>query len=197
MELDMHKHWDYTRDDYSNRPEILFQDEFMDFIKAHKQILDIGSGTGQLVQKLNTTSERTAYGITYNPLEVKNKIHDNILLADMHNLPFRNESFDLFIMWDSLEHAQSAYIALCEAKRVLKINGHGLIFMPGQNWLDCSCHICVYTVAQMKQLFKQSGLKLIDVYEKTYPNDETISCEGMAIYKVKNDKDYKPTFLYK
>ena len=66
--------------------------------------------------------------------------------------------------------------------------------MPGQNWLDCHCHICVYTVPQMKQLFKQSGLKLINVHEKKYPNNEQRECEGMAIYEVIKDFNYKPTF---
>jgi ubiquinone/menaquinone biosynthesis C-methylase UbiE len=182
-------------DDYSDRPDVLFQDEHLPYILNCENIIDLGCGNGRLVKKLNEVYKKNAVGITYNPQEVKNKLHKNIQLMDMHELDFNDESFDGFVMWDSLEHCSSAYIALCEARRVLKENGKGLIFMPGQNWLDCHVHICCYTVKQMLQLFKQAKLELVNVYEKKYIQDENRYCEGMAIYEVRKNSNYNPKFM--
>lgn len=199
------KYWNYGKDDYSARPSILFQDEHLNYLDDCKKIIDLGCGTGYLVKKLNEKIiytfqediETTCWGITYNPIEVSNKLHNNVLFGNMQDIPFRDNTFDGFIMWDSLEHCESAFIALCEAKRVLVEKGKGLIFMPGENWLDCHCHICCYTVNQMIQLFKQAGLKLIKIHEKQYPDDNKFSqekCDGMAIYEVEKDNAYKEVF---
>lgn len=181
-------------DDYSDRPTVLFQDEHLPYILDCENVIDLGCGNGQLVRKLNNVHNINALGITYNKQEVLRKLHNNIHLMDMHELDFNDNTFDGFVMWDSLEHCSSAYIALCEARRVLKENGKGLIFMPGQNWLDCHVHICCYTVPQMKQLFKQSKLELVNLYEKKYTNDENKYCEGMAVYEVRKKSNYIPVF---
>lgn len=191
--MNIDKYWNSNRDDYSDRPKILFQEEHIDYLKDCKRIIDLGCGTGQLVKKLKA-NHNVVYGLTYNTLEVENALTSGLAYGDMHNIPFPNGFFDGFVMWDTLEHCQSAYIALCEAKRVLIDGGKGLIFMPGQNWLDCHCHICCYTVPQMKQLFKQSGFRLENVYEKKYPNMPNVECDGMAVYEVINDRNYKPEF---
>lgn len=192
--MNIKKYWDSSRDDYSNRPSILFQAEHLPFITDHcKKVIDLGCGNGVLVKKLNEIGI-DAHGITYNQMEVDNRLHTKVVYGDMQDTFIESNQFDGFIMWDSLEHCPSAYIALCEAKRMLKTMGRGLIFMPGQNWLNCHCHICCYTVPQMEQLFRQAGLKLNNVYEKKYPDKPDVECEGMAIYEVINDPDYKAVF---
>jgi ubiquinone/menaquinone biosynthesis C-methylase UbiE len=191
--MDYNKYWNYEKDDYSDRPDILFQKEHVKYVSDCKSVIDLGCGNGQLVKKLNN-KKTECYGITYNPQEVENKLHKFVQLGDMHDIPFENNRFEAFVMWDSLEHCQSAFIALCEAKRVLVDGGKGLIFMPGQNWLDCHCHITCYTIAQMKQLFRQSNFRLVSVYEKKYPDNPTRYCKGMAVYEVQKDDSYNAVF---
>jgi ubiquinone/menaquinone biosynthesis C-methylase UbiE len=178
-------------DDFSDRPTILFQDEHLSYLDSCNTIIDLGCGNGRLVKKLKEKGKKSC-GITYNRKEVEGRVTENIIYGDMHNIPFDNKSFDGFVMWDSLEHCASAYVALVEARRVLIEGGKGLIFMPGQNWLDCRVHICCYTVEQMKQLFRQASLKLVNVYEKQY--DNKAYCEGMAVYEVVKDSNYNPSF---
>lgn len=192
------KYWDSSRDDFSDRPSILFQEEHIKYLDDCNKIIDLGCGNGTLVEKLQARG-KDAFGLTYNQKEVdsasKRRInYDSVRFGDMQDIPADDDYFDAFIMWDSLEHCPSAYIALCEARRVLREGGKGLIFMPGQNWLDCHCHILCYTVPQMKQLFKQAGLKLVNVFEKVYPDNPQKFCEGMAIYEVVKDSAYKAVF---
>jgi ubiquinone/menaquinone biosynthesis C-methylase UbiE len=190
------KYWDSSRDDYSHRPNILFQEEHLPYLDDCQNIIDLGCGDGFLVEKLRKAGKH-ADGLTYNEQEVNFALTNRkipLLCGDMQQIPANDGLYDAFVMWDSLEHCPSAYIALCEAKRVIKEGGKGLIFMPGLNWLDCHCHICVYTVNQMKQLFKQAGLKLVNVFEKTYPDNPAKYCEGMAIYEVVKDSTYKAVF---
>lgn len=197
--MDLKKYWDSSRDDYSDRPSILFQDEHLPYIVDNcTNIIDLGSGNGVLVEKLRKNyPNKTINGLTYNADEYKSCLSNRnieLIYGDMQDIPAYDNEYDGFIMWDSLEHCQSAYIALCEAKRILIEGGKGLIFMPGQNWLDCHCHITCYTVPQMKQLFKQAGLKLISVYEKKYPGNPDKYCEGMAVYEVQKDSNYRAVF---
>lgn len=191
--MDFEKYWDASRDDYSDRPNILFQDEHLPYLDGYKRVIDLGCGNGNLVRKLNERGF-DAHGITYNVAEVNARLHSNVVWGDMHDIPFNDGEFDAFVMWDSLEHCQSAYIALCHARRVIRAGGRGLIFMPPQKWLDCRCHITCYTVPQMKQLFKQSGWTLVEAIEKKYPNDPNESCDGMAVYTLVNDPNYKAVF---
>jgi len=199
--MDFSKYWDSSRDDYSDRPSILFQEEHLRYITDNcNTIIDLGCGNGTLVQKLrNKYPEKNIDGLTYNKKEFfacKKNRNINLMVGDMQDIKCIDELYDGFIMWDSLEHCQSAYIALCEAKRILIEGGRGLIFMPGQNWINCHCHITCYTVPQMEQLFKQSGFRLINTFEKKYPDDNNRYCEGMAIYEIQKNSNYKPTFIF-
>ena len=65
----VNSYWDSSHDDYSDRPTILFQKEYINYLDDCNFILDLGCGTGQLVKKLNDFGKE-AYGITYNAKEI-------------------------------------------------------------------------------------------------------------------------------
>jgi ubiquinone/menaquinone biosynthesis C-methylase UbiE len=181
----------FLQDDFSDRKHVLFFKTFIGMINRGGHILDIGCGTGN--SAIHWLGNWT--GITVNVDEIRHADPDlDIKLMDVHQLGFEDETFDSFMFWDSLEHCVSPYIALSEAKRVIKEGGMGLIFMPGQNWLDHHNHIHVMTVPQMSQLLRRVGLRILNIYELKYPENHDIYCEGMAVYIVGKDKEYKPTF---
>ena len=156
-------------------------------------ILDIGCGTGNLQSHIRPCVRYT--GVTSNELEAAEGIKRgrDIRHLDAHDLSKISGSYNWFVMWDSLEHFYSPFIALLEAKKKIKTYGQGLIFMPGQNWLGCHDHIHTMTVPQMFHLFKRTGFKLIRCDERKYDNPNTY-CEGMAVYIVENDPTYKPYY---
>jgi SAM-dependent methyltransferase len=170
--------------------EILFFPEHYKFLSGN--ILDIGCGTGNMADYYPQYT-----GISTNPQEVETgkKRGRNILFCDAHDLsyPFKVETFDGFIMWDSLEHFYSPFLALNEAKTVLKNGGRGLIFMPGQNWLNCKDHIHVMTEPQMLQLINKVGSFEVKCYPKKY-DDPIIYCDGMAVYELTKNVEKEQIF---
>ena len=90
-----------------------------------KDVLDIGSGDGYIVNKL-LEKHLSVIGTTICIEDVKN----NIIYCDMHDLIFEDKSFDVVIARHVLEHALSPRLALREAWRVLRDDGLFLFEVP-------------------------------------------------------------------
>ncbi len=164
------------------RGEILFFKDHKEYLNPCKHIIDIGCGTGNMADYF----PQKYTGITTNPEEVKAGISRgrDIVLCDAHGEKLKEiaKGCDGFIMWDSLEHFTAPYLALKNIFDILPEDGRGLIFMPGQNWLDCRDHIHTMTVPQMMHILNKVNFTSV-VHEKKYP-DLHIACEGMAVYEV-------------
>jgi len=177
------------RNEYSDRREVLFFKNHYNYLDG--KVLDVGCGTG------NAADFYKEYiGVTLNQkeMEVGRDRGREIYIMDAHDMnAFEKNKFDSFLMWDSLEHFISPLIVLRELQRVIKNGGKGLIFMPGQYWLDCHEHVHVLTINQMKHLLKQANWELIEVHPKLYP-ELTRPFDEMAVYYVRKNIDYKPTF---
>lgn len=99
-----------------------------------KNILDLGMGSGKLVEMLNNNGKE-AYGI-----DLRNLGQKNLIIADARQLPFKDDSFDLVIdsyMTCDMHELQKLPkpeidMAIHEAIRVLAPDG-GLICRPNAN----------------------------------------------------------------
>lgn len=163
--------------------------EQLSWLQDCNNILDIGSGGGQTVKELINRGKK-ATGVTCNTVEkiiCKQELNIDLVLADMHDMPFEDNSFDGIIMWDVLEHSISPYIAMHEACRVLKNNGKIIIYMPGEQWIQCSYHYSTLYPKQMLFLLARFGF-VID--ESTTINQ--ITHEG--IYKATKKEFNKEEF---
>lgn len=136
-----------------------------------KSILDVGAGCGVTVREL-LDERKVVSGVSCNPKEIviaKKEFNVELELADMHDLPFGDGSFDGLIMWDVLEHSVAPFIALSEAKRVLQPKGKILIYMPDENdWTDCIYHYSVMTPKQMDFLFRRLGFEVHSAKDGLY-----------------------------
>lgn len=160
--LDLYRHWSPSRDHRSDRDAWAFEDLHpWEWIQGARHVIDLGCGTGRMVQRL-LAEGHDAWGITYQESELG---HDHVLLGDMHDVPFVDASFDAFVMWDSLEHCVAPLIALGEARRVLRSRGRGIIFMPGEQWIEKEYHIHVMSPRQMRHLISLAGLRLWETRE--------------------------------
>lgn len=91
-------------------------------------LLDIGTGCGYLVKILREKGVQ-AYGIDISPYAVKSS-HGNVLLADVRNIPFKDNLFDVVHsngLWGYFEEIPKA---LAECKRVGKIQHHNIDYAP-------------------------------------------------------------------
>jgi ubiquinone/menaquinone biosynthesis C-methylase UbiE len=89
------------------------------------KVLDIGCGTGALLDQLQTCSTEV-WGVDVSPEALKYcslRGHAKLVLADATNIPFRSEYFDVVTAIGLIEHLEQDVEFLVETKRLLKPNG--------------------------------------------------------------------------
>lgn len=85
-----------------------FDEDTYNFLKSFTSksdvVLDIGSATGSYVKRFNDDGIQ-AYGVEFS-LDFNRDY--NVIISDMHHLPFRPESFDfIFSIGNTIAHARS------------------------------------------------------------------------------------------
>lgn len=179
--IDFSKYLHPEKEVFSNRPMEQTTGLYLNFLDDCDKILDVGCGTGNTVKYLQSLG-REAVGITFSPLEIDQAKMFNTVIqqGEMHRLDFKDEEFDAVISWDNLEHAIAPFIALSEMKRVVKVGGKLLIYIPDLQWLENENHFYQLNIRQMKHLINRvGGLEIVDIITRV---DED------GIYKLKRIK---------
>ncbi|WP_051463685.1 class I SAM-dependent methyltransferase [Leptolyngbya sp. PCC 6406] len=107
-------------------------------LTSHGRILDLGCGTGTLIQRLlHLTPETEIVGLdpSAEMLSVaRQKLPKSVelLVGSADKIPFPNESFDLVISTNAFHYFRHPSQAIQEIKRVLKPNGNLVI----TDWCD-------------------------------------------------------------
>lgn len=193
----MKKEYMFLEDDYSDRPNVLFFEEHIHIFKKQDSILDIGCGIGNSSRFFPNWT-----GITVNKSEYAEgkRLNRNVHLCDVHDLSqLYGNLFDGIIMWDSLEHFVSPYIALSEARKITNKNsGQLLIFMPGENWMWHHNHIHVMYTQQVIHILARTGWCLQNIYIKKYSEERQISLnsDGMAVYTAFPSEDCEGNYKF-
>jgi len=181
---------------FAKRAEIIFQ--YIEKYKS-KRILDAGCGRGFYLYGINSYKfVKEIHGIDINEkyLKIAKNINQDkrvkIKKSNIYKLPYENNSFDLIICSEVLEHLKDDKKALKELHRVLKPNGKLIITVPNLNfpffwdplnwflmhffnkhinkniwwlagiWAD---HERLYNKNDLKKIIKQTGFKIIKVKE--------------------------------
>ncbi len=137
------------------------------------KVLDIGCGCGAMIKELSELYD--CYGIDISEAAVgysRQRLIENIILGDVTKIPFKNESFDVVLAMDILEHVEQDQGAIREIKRVLRVGGCAIIFVPTFRFLwsvtdVISMHKRRYTLGNLSRKISESGLNII---RKTYFN---------------------------
>ena len=150
------------------------------------RILDIGCGSGRHTCEAYRQPKVLAFGadLKYDEiLEARNKLrmHDQmkehgggrwgLSVTDIGSLPFRNNTFDLVICSEVLEHIPDQQGAIEEAVRVLK-PGHPLVVSVPRYWPERICwllsnqyctadggHVRIYRKNELVNRLQSVGLK--------------------------------------
>lgn len=98
-------------------------------------VLENGCGVGMYVEHLTPFAGQVT-GLEYDFVRAR-EAHaraPNILCAAGEDLPFPDDSFDLILSHEVLEHVQDDSAALREMVRVLRPGGRALIFVPNRGY---------------------------------------------------------------
>ncbi len=105
---------------------------FSDWIGKNKKVLDLGGRDGTLTKHFIKKNNVTLADIDQNALEYAKKNYKvETMKVDLNqSLPFKDNSFDVVVMAEVLEHLPYPNITLSEIKRVLKTNGKFIGNLP-------------------------------------------------------------------
>jgi ubiquinone/menaquinone biosynthesis C-methylase UbiE len=123
--------------DTNRRIEVIFQD----FLGAEdlkgKTLLDAGCGTGLFTTKaVERGADVTSIDIAPKLVEITKRKNPSVtaIAASIMELPFENNSFDIVISSDVIEHTPEPYVSTKEMIRVLKPGGQLCITVPNRSF---------------------------------------------------------------
>jgi len=132
--------------------------------RSDLSILDAGCGTGLMLQEMDHLGHTEGVDIADEALAFcRQRGLENIRKADVLQLPFAADSFDIVTGLDIVEHLDDDTGALREWSRVLKPGGRVFLFVPAHDWLwslqdDVSHHRRRYTSKTLRQTVRSAGL---------------------------------------
>ena len=130
------------------------------------RILDIGSGVGATLKQLEERGVAFGVDISTEAIDYcRERGCRRLCLVDEERLPFGDNSFDLVISMDILEHIDQEYRHLREYRRILKKGGFLLITVPALSWLwsnhdRANRHRRRYSRPGLRNLLVKEGWKI-------------------------------------
>lgn len=103
--------------------------------KDRLKILDIGCGTGKLVEELQAKGE--VWGVDINETAISFCRQRGLSRVFVGKLPVLNitEHFDVIICLDVLEHIKKDHLAIKNIQKLLKPGGKLILTVPAYQWL--------------------------------------------------------------
>jgi ubiquinone/menaquinone biosynthesis C-methylase UbiE len=127
-------------------------------------ILDIGCGTGMMLEDLQQMGAATGLDFSMVALEYcRNRGITNLGRADVRNIPVRDNSVDIITALDLIEHIEDDHGLMDEFHRVLKPGGIAIMSVPAHKKLwsghDVALHhFRRYEKPEFRQLIEGAGL---------------------------------------
>lgn len=148
-------------------------------LRRDMSILEIGSGTGELLHELADMGIRKVVGIDpFVPKDITYRNGARVFKASIAELGqrFAGETFDLIMFNHALEHSPTPADDLIRVSKFLKSGGEILVRIPvsgseiseqyGKHWwsLDAPRHIYIFSVKSMKLFAQKCGLTVRRVH---------------------------------
>jgi ubiquinone/menaquinone biosynthesis C-methylase UbiE len=105
-------------------------------VVAGKKVLDAACGLGYGIEILSRAGAAAVTGVDLDPeaiAEAKSRIGEHakeLVAGDLRKLPFEDDSFDVVISFETIEHVEEPEKALAELRRVLRPDGVLVISSP-------------------------------------------------------------------
>lgn len=146
--------------------------------KRHSKLLEIGSGLGHLVARLEKDFITIAVDVNYWALIESKKItHDSShILSSTEELPFIDDLFSVIICKHVVEHLNNPEKALDDMGRITKEDGLLVLSTPNldsparkwkkKNWIGYQdpTHISLKTPKEWTELINKAGYKILRIF---------------------------------
>ena len=149
------------------------------YIRASNSIMDFGCGQGSLLSVLSESFSVS----NLSGCDISDQLCENarikvpsadVRVADLEDLPFKDNSIDCGFATEVLEHMETPVKALKEIHRVLKPNSKLLISLPNKDWFKFDEYLGkrekfqpvddkFYTVSEMEEFLMEAGYSVIKV----------------------------------
>jgi len=95
------------------------------------RVLDAGCGSGRLLDELRDYGHVTGLDLNPDSVEIaRSRGHEDVVQGPVEQLPWPDETFDLVISLDMVEHTVDDRVTLRELRRVTKPGGYFLMTVP-------------------------------------------------------------------
>ncbi len=104
-----------------------------------RKVLDAGCGTGYGTEILAVAGAQRAVGVDISQDAIEAACSyssgsaSEFLLGNLHELPFKDDTFDLAVCFEAIEHVEDQHLAIGELRRVLGPTGVLAISSPNRN----------------------------------------------------------------
>jgi SAM-dependent methyltransferase len=136
-------------------------------INGSPLIIDIGCGTGATACALEALGRVVAVDFSLLALQAcRRRGLAHLLRSRAESIPLANESADVIVATDVLEHLDDDHGALREFRRVLKPGGHAVITVPAYEFLWSEHDLALmhkrrYTSRHLKELSGRAGFRQV------------------------------------
>lgn len=151
-----------------------------------KSVLEIGSGIGLIgayVRSKNKNIKYTGIEIDTETYKKSQQLHLNTINGDFKEIEKINESFDVIMMWEVIEHLQDLKLFLELAYKKLNKNGKIILSTPNYNKIynypqrkkdqlfqnEPPIHLNFFTAENIKNVFELNQYYNCKVVTKKFP----------------------------
>jgi ubiquinone/menaquinone biosynthesis C-methylase UbiE len=139
-------------------------------------VIDVGTSTGANLRMLRDEGFLNVQGVDLSPEAQRyceSKGLGHVRLGSILELPYQDDSFDLALATDVIEHVDRDELALAEIQRVLRPGGRAIITVPAFMSLwgpqdVVAEHKCRYRKRQLLDRISRSRLETLDSYYFNY-----------------------------
>jgi SAM-dependent methyltransferase len=134
-------------------------------LPAHARILDAGCGSGRNMVELARFGTVTGVELSQTSVALaRARDTGEVIAGSVLEMPFADDSFDVAVTLDVIEHLEDDLAALRELRRTVAPGGSLLVTVPAYQWLwsghdEINHHHRRYTRRSLQRVAEQAGWK--------------------------------------
>jgi SAM-dependent methyltransferase len=136
-------------------------------LPENARILDAGCGSGRFMVELARRGTVTGVELSDTSVQLaRRRAIGEVVAGSVTEMPFADDSFDLTVSLDVIEHLEDDVAALREFRRTVAPGGALLITVPAYQWLwsghdEVNHHHRRYTRRSLQRVAEQAGWKQV------------------------------------